>query len=448
MFSIPPTILKIIDRLETAGYRAYLVGGAVRDLFLEKEPLDWDISTSARPEEVVELFPEATGVGIRFGTSIIPTEDCGPVEVTTFRKEGPYSDGRRPDFVEYTGDLATDLRRRDFTCNALAYHPREGLVDLFGGTSDLKNRVLRAVGDPHRRLQEDALRILRAFRFQTSLGLALDRQLAAAICAKAPLVANLPSERIGKEMQRLLEHPGAWRGIRRLRAAGLLRYILPELVACYGLEQNPFHAYSVYSHTLVALKHAADDWEVRTAVLLHDLGKAQVEEVIINGCRRFWGHQDASAEIAEKVLTRWAWPAKSRERIVRLVKEHMFYWPQSPTDRALRRFIAKIGPELVLQLLEVRKADIIGLGPKGKERLGPWNRLKVRIQEMLNAENVFSLKDLAVDGNLLMKELGLSPGPVVGRLLGDLFEAVLAQEVPNEPGALITQARKLLLSDE
>ena len=441
MLTIPKAIQEIIYRLEDNGHTAYIVGGAVRDCYLGKAPQDWDIATSAQPPTVAALFPDSHQIGAQFGTISVPIKKFGIVEITTFRAEGPYTDGRHPDYVHFSTDLIHDLSRRDFTCNALAYHPTKGLIDHFGGLVDLRQGVLRSVGKPEERLQEDALRVLRAFRLQTTLELTLDRSLAKALCLKGPGLAKLPPERIGGEMYKLFQHPEAYKGIRRLQAAGLLPYVLPELARCYGLEQNRYHAYTVYGHTLVAMKHAAPNLEVRTALLMHDLGKGAMDKQT-DGERRFWGHQNYSAQLADSILLRWAWPSKSREQIVRLVREHMFYWPTNPSDKSLHRFIAKIGPDLILPLLEIRRADIIALGPNRKARLEPWNQLRTRIEKILTDSPVFSLQDLAVDGKILMAELGLPEGPKVGKLLKFLLNSVLSEEVPNETRALLEYAKK------
>lgn len=448
MYTMPQEITQIIHRLESAGYQGYLVGGAVRDLYLGQTPHDWDIATSATPEQLLSLFTNAHTTGAKYGTITVITPTVGPVEVTTFRREGPYTDRRRPDYVLFAQDLETDLARRDFTCNALAYHPAKGLIDPFDGTGDLSQGILRSVGDPTERIQEDSLRIMRAYRFQLVLNLKLDKGLASALCTHGPRLAELPPERIGAEMFKILHHPKAHMAIRRFQAGGILEYILPELTNCYHLEQNQYHAYSVYGHTLVAMKHIRPGLELKTSALLHDIGKAAVKEQIINGTRRFWGHQNSSADLARGLLTRWAWPAAVRNDVVRLVKEHMFYWPDAPTDRALNRFIAKIGPELILDLLELRRADVVALGPRGKTRLGPWNQLRSRIELLLQGDQAFSLKDLAVTGKTLITQLGIKEGPQIGALLQSLFDAVLAQEIPNETHALIAYAKKLELGDE
>lgn len=447
-FDLPAEITAIITRLEDSGHQAYLVGGAVRDLCRGVTPHDWDICTSARPEEMLALFADAFSIGAKFGTVTVPTQTCGQVEITTFRREGPYSDGRHPDYVEFSSELSSDLARRDFTCNALAYHPLSGLVDLFGGLADLEQGILRSVGEAKARLAEDKLRILRAFRFQLFLGLRLEAELKKAICQLAPLVANLPVERIGGEMRQILAHPEAYKAIRRMRVTGVLDGVLPELAACYGLVQNQYHAYTVYSHTIVTMKHCLDDLEVRTAMLLHDLGKGVIANQSADGIRRFWGHHEVSAQLAEAILRRWAWPSRSRERIVTLVREHMFYWPDAPSEKALRRFIAKVGPDLVLSLMEVRKADIIGLGPQGKRRLWPWNILRNRISAMLEAEEVFSLRDLALDGNDLIEHFQLAPGPLIGQILDQLLDAVISEEVTNERRALLEYARRFVPDGE
>ncbi len=447
-FDLPGEIIAIINRLEQSDHQAFIVGGAVRDLCLGLTPKDWDICTSAHPGEILGLFANTFSTGAKYGTITVPTQACGHVEITTFRCEGPYSDGRHPDYVEFSTELSTDLARRDFTCNALAYHPRTGLVDLFGGLTDLQQGILRSVGEASSRLAEDKLRILRAFRFQLSLNLRLDSDLKEAICKLAPQVATLPPERIGGEMRQILAHPLAYKAIRRMRVTGVLNGILPELMACYGLKQNQYHAYTVYGHTIVTMKHCFDDLEVRTAMLMHDLGKGAITIQTADGVRRFWGHQEISAQLAEDILRRWSWPSQSRERIVTLVREHMFYWPDAPSDKALRRFIAKVGPDIVLSLMEVRKADIIGLGPQAKRRLWPWNILRDRISAMLEGEEVFSLRDLAIGGDDLIANFQLTPGPLIGQILDQLLDAVISEEVTNERNSLLRYAKKLVPDGE
>ncbi|MDI3281519.1 MAG: hypothetical protein QJR13_09135, partial [Bacillota bacterium] len=285
--SVPPHITELISTLEGAGHRAYVVGGAVRDLLLGRTPADWDIATDALPDEVKRIFPHHVPTGERFGTiSVAVTDECGEqrlVEVTTFRSDGLYLDGRRPVQVSFGHTLVEDLARRDFTINALAWHPEEGLIDPYGGLADLRRRLISAVGDPAARFREDALRMLRAVRLAAQLRFRLSRPVGQAICTHRELIRRVAVERIQQELAKLLVSEDPRRGMRLLRATGLLALLLPELLAGYGVRQNRFHAYSIYTHCLLALQHAPPRLDLRLAALFHDAGKSRTQSVAEDG---------------------------------------------------------------------------------------------------------------------------------------------------------------------
>ena len=440
--ALPAHVREVARRLAAAGYRTVAVGGGVRDALLGLEPTGpWDLATAAPPERVRELWPEVVPTGLAHGTVTLPQAD-GPVEITTFRTEGAYSDARRPDRVFYTDSLAADLRRRDFTVNALAYDPgSHELVDACGGLEDLAHGRLRAVGEARARLTEDALRALRAARLVATHGFALVEETAAALRDAAPLLPRLSAERVRDELAKLLmgERPDA--GLETLRTAGLLAGVLPELAACVGVPQNRFHAFDVYRHTLATLGAAVARPRVRWAALCHDLGKPATRAERDVGEATFHGHAQLGGEITGRLLERLRWARAEREAVVLLVREHLFDYRQEWTDAAVRRFLARVGPENLADLFALRRADIAGTGV-GADDSG-IGRLETRITAVLAGRAALTVADLAVGGEDVMRELGVGPGPRVGRALHALLEQVLEDPSLNTRERLIERVRSL-----
>ncbi|MBM3317882.1 MAG: CCA tRNA nucleotidyltransferase [Candidatus Eisenbacteria bacterium] len=439
----PPGAMLVVGRIRRAGGAAYLVGGCLRDLLLGRPVKDWDLATDLTPKELRPLFRRVHEVGARFGTLLVPAGGA-VYEVTTFRTEREYSDGRHPDGVAYTRDLTEDLRRRDFTINAMAWTPgAAGIVDPHGGLSDLALKRIRAVGEPRDRFREDALRLLRAVRQATELDFRIDEPTFAALREEAAGLRRVSAERVRDELTRILQAPRPSRGLRLLRETGLLALILPELDATFGAPQNRFHAYDVFHHSLYTADAApADDLIVRWAALLHDIAKPQTAAAGEGETERtFYGHQVLGARLARRILRRLRYSNEQVERISHLVYHHMFYFQTEWTDSAIRRFVRAVGLENIPDLIALRLADMAGNGRRGGDRT-PMHRLLQRVEEVMQKDAALTVKDLAIGGHDLMA-LGLAPGPGFGRILRALLEQVLDHPELNEREALLAEARAL-----
>lgn len=438
-----PGALKLaLARLAADGHSAWLVGGSVRDILLEHPrptapgPTRWDVATDRRPDEVRAVFPRVEGVGERHGTVLVLWEGL-ELEVTTFRREGEYSDARRPDQVWFTGDILEDLARRDLTVNAMAFSIAEGrLLDPHGGARDILKRTLRAVGVPLERFREDALRPLRVARLAAVLEMEPDPETRAALAGVNDRVGVLAIERVRSELERLMGAARPSRGFEILREAGLLERWLPELAACRGVPQNRFHAYDVYFHSLYSCDAAApENPEVRWAALLHDIGKPATR-IERDGEGTFYGHAELGARLADTRLAALRFATGFRERVVHLIREHMFDFQESWTDAAVRRFVRRVGVEHVAGLFDLRMADALGNGTRGPDT----RRLEAmakRIERVLREATALSVQQLAVDGDDVMRTLGLPPGPEVGRALQALLEQVIEQPALNTRAALL-----------
>ena len=438
----PERLQLALARLAGDGHAAWLVGGSVRDVLLERPRAApprhevWDVSTDRLPEEVRAVFPRVEGVGERHGTVLVLWEGL-ELEVTTFRREGEYTDLRRPDQVWFTRDVLEDLARRDLTVNALAFSIAEGrLLDPHGGARDILRRTLRAVGDPLERFREDALRPLRVARLAAVLEMEPEPETRAALSAVNDRVSALAIERVRSELERMMEAARPSRGFEILREAGLLERWLPELAACRGVPQNRFHAYDVYFHSLYSCDAAAPGKpEVRWAALLHDIGKpgTRVER---DGEGTFYGHAELGAKLADARLAVLRFPNEFRERVVHLIREHMFDFQESWSDAAVRRFVRRVGVEQVADLFDLRMADALGNGTRGPDT----RRLEAmakRIERVLREASALSVQQLAVDGDDVMRTLGLPPGPEVGGVLRALLDQVIEQPALNTREALL-----------
>ena len=444
-FAVPVPVLGLLERLWTAGYAAFIVGGSLRDALLGQPAADWDLATGALPDEVLETFPGAVYEN-RFGTVAVRRDD-EVYEITTFRSDHDYADFRRPHRIEFTAEIEQDLARRDFTVNAMAWGRSRTdladgtparLIDPFGGRDDLAARSLRAVGDAVRRFEEDALRMVRAVRLATTLEFTIEPATLEATAARAELVAHLSGERVAGELGKILAATQPSVGLRLLESAGLLRHLLPELADQRGVPQNKIPGDDLWDHTVRAVDAAPGGLPiVRLAALFHDIGKPATA-----GDGHFHGHDAVGAEVTAAVLARLRMPRAVVERVAHLVRQHMFVYDDSWSDAAVRRFIGKVGLPALDELLALRAADNVASGRAVDT--GGLAELRHRIDEQLAADIALDRSDLAVDGADLIEELGLSPGPTIGRLLEELLEQVIANPVLNDRPTLLLLAQAAL----
>lgn len=446
---IPSDVTQVIERLQESGFEAYVVGGCVRDALRGVEPDDWDVATDAKPDQIQRVFRRSVYAN-RFGTVVVRAggTDSREIEVTTYRLEADYADHRRPESVEFTDSLREDLARRDFTMNAMAFRPPDVLVDPFGGRGDLEARTVRAVGEPDERFREDALRMLRAVRFAAVLGFSIDPATAEAARRNAALALSLSGERIQQEMVKILRAPTPSTGLRMLSNLGLLAVVAPELERCRQTPQDKVAAQDVFEHSLATLDAAAeampkatppqDDLVLRLAALLHDIGKP---DTAADG--HFHQHEFVGEAKARQLLRRWRFDKTTIERVTHLVRHHMFWYQTDWTGSAVRRFIRKVGLENIADLFFIRRADNVGSSARAP-RLRELEELWLRVQEEIHRASAFSTRDLAIDGHDVMRELGIPPGPAVGRILDALFERVLDDPDLNGRESLLRIARELL----
>ena len=431
---IPNSVLELINRLEDAGYETWVVGGCVRDHLMGNAPHDYDCCTAAAPEAMQAIFADRQLVlaGLKHGTVGVVT-DSGVVEITTFRTEGGYLDARHPDWVRFVRDVKEDLARRDFTVNAMAYSPRRGLCDPFGGREDLENGVLRAVGDPVLRFREDALRILRGLRFAARFGFEIEQNTRAAMHTQIAGLDALAQERVMTELEGFLLSAKA---ADILAGAELLFRVIPELAPQLGFDQrNPHHEHDIFTHTALVVERAPKDPVMRLTALLHDVGKVDTFSLDEKGVGHFYGHAQVGAELADGILRRLKCSNALREEVVWLIRHHMDRFPCD--EKAARKCLSKNGLLRMERLTMQQMADFGGKVDEGD--LDEWLRL---LREVDRKEGALTLKTLAVKGNDLLA-LGVSPGKRVGELLNDLLNLVLAGELPNERDALLEYVRKM-----
>lgn len=438
--ALPEYVMGCLERLEKAGFRAWAVGGCVRDACLGKRPHDFDLCTDALPEQIQAAFPDRELVlaGVKHGTVGVVTPE-GVVEITTLRTEGDYRDGRHPQWVKFVPELREDLLRRDFTINAMAWNPREGLQDPFGGREDLETGILRAVGDPEQRFREDALRILRGVRFAVRFNLTVEENTLAAMETLAPLMEGLSRERVFAELCALL--PGIT-GPELIRFAPVITEVIPELKPMVGFDQHsPHHAYDLYTHTAHVVGAVPGDLTLRWAALLHDVGKLTTFTQDETGRGHFYGHAQMSAEAADAILRRLKAPTALREGAAVLIRHHMTRLEED--KRLLKRRVRILGWETMEQLLQLQEADMGSKGTGEKQDFDQFRRIRALLEE-IRAENAcLRLQDLAVNGKDMMA-LGLK-GPDIGKTLNALLDAVLEERVPNDREALLQQAREIVL---
>ncbi|MBN2553188.1 MAG: HD domain-containing protein, partial [Spirochaetales bacterium] len=441
MLRIPGVVKNFSSFFAEAGFQCYLVGGAVRDMLLGRRVADFDIATDALPQEVSRMFRRVIPTGIKHGTVTVLFSGTR-FEVTTFRVDQDYRDGRRPETVIFSPSIREDLKRRDFTINAMAYDLQgRRLLDPHDGRRDLKAGVIRAIGDPLERFQEDGLRPIRACRFAAQFGFTIEERTFSSIPLTLERVKMVSAERIRDELMRILDAPVPSVGLSLLEDSGILLNIVPELSACRGVKQGQLHRYDVYWHLLYSCDAAPrDNLVVRLAALFHDLGKATTREVGADGEIRFHRHEQISAEMAEDILRRLRFPTRVVRRVAHLVAQHMFNYEPRWSDAAVRRFIARIGIENIPDILALRRADQLAM--VGKRFVSPsLIALENRIQSVLAQETVFGLKDLAVNGDDLIRELAIPPGPKIGIILDALLESVLDDPKQNERSTLLKIAK-------
>lgn len=432
MITLPKQVSDFIRTVNQAGFEAYAVGGSVRDLLLGRPTKTWDFTTSATPQQIQKNFPESF-YNNSFGTVGIKMTDGDIYEITTYRQEGKYSDARHPDKVVWAKTLEEDLARRELTISAIATNGVK-IVDPYHGQEDLDKKIIRSVGNPEARFAEDALRMIRAIRIATQLGFVIEEKTFTAIQNNAKSISLVSSERIRDELVKILSSDYPADGVRLMLNAGLLEYILPELVKGVGVtQQGTHHEDDVFDHSLKALTFCPNsNWVVRLAALLHDVGKP-ITFALKNGKATFYNHETVGATIVRNIANRLHFSKEDREKLFMLVRWHMFSVSEFLTDAAIRRFIRRVGPENTTDMLDLRTADRLGSGVKSTS----WRHedFKTRIIDV--QKHIPSVNDLAVDGLDVMKILGIKPGPQVGKILADLFVEISEDPKKNNRDYLL-----------
>ena len=419
---IPPGAARILRVLEDHGYEAFVVGGCVRDSLLGRNPNDWDITTSALPLQVKALFRRTIDTGLKHGTVTV-LMDGEPFEVTTYRVDGEYLDGRHPSEVTFTASLQEDLQRRDFTINAMAYSEKKGLQDLFGGLPDLEKGLIRAVGDPAKRFGEDALRIMRAVRFAAQLGYEVEADTVQAMKELAPTLSKISAERIAAELEKLLVSPHPEK-LKMAYECGITAVILPEFDRCMETAQNnPHHKYSVGEHTIVSIGNARPDRILRYTMLMHDMGKPSCKTTDEQGIDHFYGHQEVSAQMANDILRRLKSDNETRRSVSRLVRYHDLTC--GLTGKSVRKAISLIGEDLFPLYLEVKDADTRAQSDfRFQEKMDYLEEVRLLYRKILEEGDCLSLKDLAVNGKDLIAA-GMKPGREIGEVLEAMYRDVI-----------------------
>lgn len=441
IINMPEKVKSIINTIQEAGFEAYAVGGCIRDSILGREPEDWDITTSARPQQIKQLFKRTVDTGIKHGTVTVMLEKEG-FEVTTYRIDGKYEDSRHPKEVAFTGSLIEDLKRRDFTINAMAYNEAQGLVDIFEGMKDLERGSIRCVGNPEERFTEDALRMLRAIRFSAQLGYRIEEKTYEAIKALAPTLNRISAERIQVEMTKILVSPNP-DYLRTAYDTGVTSVVFPEWDRAMETPQkHPHHCFDVGEHILHSLKEVQPDKILRYAVLLHDIAKPETLTVDDTGVTHFHGHAAKGEEMSRIILRRLRMDNETINKVSRLVCFHDYGSSITPDCRLIRRALNKIGEDLFPSLLQIRKADILAQSDYHREeklsRLRAWEAC---YEEVLQAKDCVSLKTLAINGKDLI-EAGFAPGREIGCILDGLLQEVLEEPCKNNREYLLSAAFK------
>jgi tRNA nucleotidyltransferase (CCA-adding enzyme) len=439
MKPLPQPVQTIFKTFRESGYEVYAVGGSVRDILMNRPTHGWDFTTNAKPEEILKLFPDSF-YDNQFGTVGIKLPD-DIYEVTTYRSEKGYTDHRHPDKIQWGKSLEEDLSRRDFTINAIAYDGKT-FIDPYHGQEDLKNKIIRAVGVPNARIEEDALRMLRSVRIASELGFMIEPKTLAAIKTNAHLITDISAERVRDELLRILASPFAADGILLLKQTGLLKIILPELDSAFAIGQKSparHHIYDVGTHSVMAMKLCpSKDPIVRLATLLHDIGKVKTYK-LVGDVITFYNHEVVSTKITKNILARLKFSRKQTEKILTLIRWHQFTVDERQTDSALRRFIRHVGKENLPDMLALRTGDRLGGG--AAETSWRMELFKKRLEEV--QKQPFTVADLKIDGFDVMKALNVKPGPIIGKTLNDLFSEVEAGTLKNEREALLSHLKQL-----
>ena len=443
-FNIPTKVQFIIDTFYNNGFEAFLVGGCIRDYLLNKTPKDYDIATSATPDQTISLFEKTIPTGLQHGTVTVVIENEN-FEVTTYRTESEYIDNRHPEKVEFVKNIKEDLSRRDFTINAFAYNHKKCLLDFFEGKSDLKNKIIRAVGNSDIRFNEDALRMLRAIRFSSQLDFDIDKDTLSNIEKNNLLINNISFERIRDEISKILISNNPRKGLILLKNTGLLTNIIPEFKDTFGfMEKNPHHFEDVFEHSLSVLEKTPSILTVRLAALLHDIGKPSCFHLDEKGIGHFYGHNIKSEEISRKILNRLRFDNKTIKETLKLIREHMNVL-DNPNNSNIKRLITRVGLDSIENLYSLQEADILSL----KDPSVATHKI-VKMREVTNniliSKEPLSLKDLAITGNDLINELGLNKGKIIGDVLKKLFNIILDYPDLNNKADLLKEAKKIVES--
>jgi tRNA nucleotidyltransferase (CCA-adding enzyme) len=439
--SLPTSVQNILNKFNKAGYEIYIVGGAVRDVLMGRLVSDWDFTTNATPEKILKVIPEGFYDNTYGTVGLSNTDNLKPFEITTYRTEQGYSDTRHPDKITWGKNLEEDISRRDFTINALALDKNLKVIDYFKGQADIKDKLIRAVRDPNERFSEDALRMMRAVRIASELGFTIEDKTFEAIKKNAPLINKIAKERVRDELFKLLSSPNPYEGVMHLKNSGLMAEILPEMEKCFGVEQKSpgrHHIYDVGTHLLMSLKNCkSEDVITRFATLIHDIGKPQTYKKLTSGVITFYNHEMVSTRIAENIADRLRFSKKEKDKFVTLVRWHQFTVDEHQTDAAIRRILRNVGLENMEDMLSLRVADRLGGGARETSwRLEEFKKRLIEVQK-----EPFTVRDLKIDGNDVMHELKLKPGPEVGKILEKLFEEVVEKKVENKKEELLKKLR-------
>ena len=436
---LPAGVSRALSMLEDAGYEAFIVGGCVRDALRGITPKDYDITTSALPEETKSVFRDYRVIetGIQHGTVTVMMEGM-PLEITTYRTEGTYSDNRHPDSVSFTTSLREDVARRDFTMNAIAYSPVRGLIDHFGGAEDIRGGIIRCVGDPDTRFREDALRMMRGIRFASALGFAIEENTAAAIRENKERISAVSAERIRVELTKLLCGANVKNVL--MDWWDVLGVVIPEILPMHGFDQRtPYHIYDVWEHTAVAVSETPPVTHLRLSALLHDIGKPPSFFTDEKGVGHFYGHPAVSEKMAEEILARLKYDNVTRRRVVTLVREHDRII--EPTETAVKRALFRLTPEVFFNLLIIKRADNLAQSPNYRDRLATYDRIESMAQDILERNECVSVATLAVNGGDLIA-IGMKPGKEIGEMLSLLLEQVIRGDLANDRDELLTYVKK------
>lgn len=434
---------KIASILSNKGFSCYLVGGAVRNQLLGLEEKDYDLATNALPDDIIRIFHKVIPTGIKHGTVTILFKGEA-YEITTFRVDGKYTDGRRPDSISYTTNILDDLKRRDFTINSIAYDIlNEQLIDPNNGLADLNNKIIRAIGDPDKRFQEDGLRPLRACRFAAQLDFTIEKETFDAISNNLEKFRSVSKERVYDELVKTMKAEKPSITFRHLLNSGLLEIISPDIVACVGLEQRERHRFDVFEHLLLTCDNCPkDNKALRFAGLFHDIGKREALEYKADGTPTFYNHEIPSARLSVKIMKELKFPNKDIQLIEHYIRHHMFNYESQWTDGAVRRFIARVGLESVDELLILQKADMASMN-RSDDDYKLLEEFKIRINGIIEKNKAFTIKDLQINGNDLSNCANVPKGPLMGKILGSLLDAVLENPEMNNRDELCKKAKEM-----